>query len=103
MLAGNIKFCIANFLTGISFKIHFSLFIFYFFFFIKKVEGSEIVGLKIFRSNSQASMIFITYTLLKCLLKSLPNKTMQLIFYMKTAILLAVSKYGRYHSFRLSR
>ena len=28
----------------------------YFFFFIKKVEGSEIVGLKIFRSNSQASM-----------------------------------------------
>ena len=47
----------------------------YFFFFHKKVEGSEIVGLKIFRSNSQASMIFITYTLLKCL----PNKTMQLI------------------------
>ena len=40
-----------------------------FFFFIKNVEGSEIVGLKIFRSNSQASMIFITYTLLKCLLK----------------------------------
>ena len=40
-----------------------------FFFFIKKVEGSEIAGLKIFRSNSQASMIFITYTLLKCLLK----------------------------------
>ena len=39
------------------------------FFFIKKVEGSEIVGLKICRSNSQASMIFITYTLLKCLLK----------------------------------
>ena len=38
-------------------------------FFIKKVEGSEIVGLKIFRLNSQASMIFITYTLLKCLLK----------------------------------
>ena len=34
-----------------------------------KVEGSEIVGLKIFRSNSQASMIFITYTLLKCLLE----------------------------------
>ena len=33
------------------------------FFFIKKVEGSEIVGLKIFRSNNQASMIFITYTL----------------------------------------
>ena len=30
------------------------------FFFIKKVEGSEIVGLKIFRSNSQASMIYIT-------------------------------------------
>ena len=39
------------------------------FFFIKKVEGSEIVGLKIFRSNSQTSMLFITYTLLKCLLK----------------------------------
>ena len=39
------------------------------FFFHKKVEGSEIVGLKIFRSNSQASMIFITYILLKCLLK----------------------------------
>ena len=39
------------------------------FIFIKKVEGSEIVGLKIFRSNSQAIMIFITYTLLKCLLK----------------------------------
>ena len=39
------------------------------FFFHKKVEGSEIVGLKIFRSNSQASMIFITYTLLKCLVK----------------------------------
>ena len=39
------------------------------FFFHKKVEGSEIVGLKIFRSNSQASMIFITYTLLKSLLK----------------------------------
>ena len=38
-------------------------------FFIKKVEGSEIVGLKIFRSNSQATLIFITYTLLKCLLK----------------------------------
>ena len=43
--------------------------IFFFFFFIKKVEGSEKVGLKIFRSNSQASMIFITYRLLKCLLK----------------------------------
>ena len=27
------------------------------------------VGLKIFRSNSQASMIFNTYSLLKCLLK----------------------------------
>ena len=40
-----------------------------FFFFKKKVDGSEIVGLKIFRSNSLASMIFITYTLLKCLLK----------------------------------
>ena len=38
-------------------------------FFIKKVEGSEIVGLKIFRSNSQASLIFTTYSLLKCLLK----------------------------------
>ena len=40
-----------------------------YFFFHKKVEGSEIVGLKIFRSNSQTSMIFITYTLLKFLLK----------------------------------
>ena len=40
-----------------------------FLFFHKKVEGSKIVGLKIFHSNSQASMIFITYTLLKCLLK----------------------------------
>ena len=38
---------------------------FFFFFFIKKVEGLEVVGL----SNSQASMIFITYTLLRCLLK----------------------------------
>ena len=38
-------------------------------FFIKTLEGSEIVGVKIFRSNSQASMIFSTYTLLKCLLK----------------------------------
>ena len=37
-----------------------------FFFFHKEVEGSEIVGLKIFRSNSQANMIFITYTLLNC-------------------------------------
>ena len=41
---------------------------FFFFFFYKNVEGPEIVGLKIFRSNSQASMKF-TYTLLKCLLK----------------------------------
>ena len=40
-----------------------------FFFFIKKVKGSDVVGLKIFRSNSQASMLFITYTLLKCFLK----------------------------------
>ena len=71
MLAVNIKFCIANFSTGIPFKIHFLIkkSSFFFFFFIKKVEGSEIVGLKIFRSNSQASIIFITYTLLKCLLK----------------------------------
>ena len=38
-------------------------------FFVKEVEGSEIEGLKIIRSNSQASMIFITYTLLKYLLK----------------------------------
>ena len=52
-------------------------FFFFFFFFIR----SELVGLKIFRSNSQASMIFITYTLLKCLLKCLPDKTMQLILY----------------------
>ena len=67
MLAVN-KFCIANFSMGIPFKIH----IFnkkVFFVFIKKEEGSEIVGLKIFRSNSQASMIFITYTLLKYPLK----------------------------------
>ena len=66
MLAVNIKFCIANFSTGIPFKIHF---FFKVAFFHKKVEESEIVGLKIFRSNSQASMIFIIYTLLKCLLK----------------------------------
>ena len=63
MLAVNIKLCIANFSTEYP---------------SKKVEGSEIVRLKIFRSNSQASMIFITYTLLKCVL---PNKTMQLILY----------------------
>ena len=78
MLAVNIKFCIANFSTGIPFKIHFLIkkvvffFLFFFlfiFFFIKKVEESEIVGLKIFRSNCQSSRIFITYTLLKCLLK----------------------------------
>ena len=31
----------------------------FFFFFHKKVEGSEIEGLKIFRSNSQASMILL--------------------------------------------
>ena len=71
MLAVNIKFCIANFLTGTTFKNHFFLIkkVVVFFFFIKNVEGSEIVGLKIFRSNSQASMIFSTYTLSKCLLK----------------------------------
>ena len=46
-------------------------------FFNKKVERSEIVGLKIFRSNSQVSIMLITYFLLKCL----PNKTMQLILY----------------------
>ena len=34
--------------------------LFLFVFFHKKVEGSEVVGLKIFRSTSQASMIFIT-------------------------------------------
>ena len=68
MLAVNIKFCIANFSTGIPFKIHLVIKKVVFFFH-KKVEGSEIVGLKIFRSNSLASMIFITYTLLKCLLK----------------------------------
>ena len=66
---GQYKFCIANFSTGIPFKIHFLIKKKFFFFFIKKVEGSEIVGLKIFRSNSQASIIFITYILLKCLLK----------------------------------
>ena len=43
------------------------------FLFHKKVEGSAIVGLKIFRSNSQSSMIFITYTLFKCLLKRQDN------------------------------
>ena len=72
MLALNIKFSSANFSTGIPFKIHFLIkkkIYFFFFFFHKKVEGSEIVGLKIFRSNSQASIIFIAYTLLKCLLK----------------------------------
>ena len=76
MLVVNIKFCIANFSTGIPFKILLFFFFkssffffFFFFFFHKKVEGSEIAGLKIFHSNSQASMIFITYTLLKCLLK----------------------------------
>ena len=69
MLAVNIKFSIANFSTGIPFKIHFLIKKYFFFFHKKKVEGSEIVGLKIFRSNSQASMIFNTYTLLKCLLK----------------------------------
>ena len=109
MLAVNIKFCIANFSTGKAFKIHFFIkkvvffFIFFFFFYIYiyiyiKVDGPEIVGLKIFRSNSQANMIFITYTLLKCL----PYKTMQLILY-DDGHLLAVSKYGRYHSFSLSR
>ena len=72
MLAVNIKFSIPNFSTGIPFKIHFfnkKVFFFFFFFFHKKVDGSEIVGLKFFRSNCQASMIFISYTLLKCLLK----------------------------------
>ena len=70
MLVVNIEFCIAIFSTGIPFKIHFLIkkFFFFFFFFYKNVEGPEIVGLKIFRSNSQASMKF-TYTLLKCLLK----------------------------------
>ena len=58
MLAVNIKFCIAKF-SIFNKKVFFC---FVFFFLIKKVEGSEIVGLKIFRSNSQASMIFITYT-----------------------------------------
>ena len=58
--AVNIKFCIANFSTGI---VKSSLL------FHEKIEGSEIEGLKIFRSNSQASMVFITCTLLKCLLK----------------------------------
>ena len=66
MLAVNIKFCISNFSMEIPFKIHFLI---NNSFFHKKVEGSEIVGLKIFRSNSQASMTCITYTLFKCLLK----------------------------------
>ena len=79
MLAVNIKFCIANFSTGIPFKIHF-LIKKSRVFSLKKVDGSEIVGLKIFCSNNQASMIFITYTFfqnvfLKCL------QTMQLILY----------------------
>ena len=66
---GEYKILHRQFSTGILFKIHFLIKKFFFFFFHKKVEGSEIVGLKIFRSNSQASMIFITFTLLKCLLK----------------------------------
>ena len=63
---GEYKMLHRQFFDGNTFKIHFlikksSLFVG--FFFHKKVEGSEMVGLKIFRSNSQASMIFITYTL----------------------------------------
>ena len=69
MLVVNIKFCIANFFDGNTFQNSFFNKKSRFFLFIKKVEESEIVGLNIFRSNSQASMIFITYTLLKCLLK----------------------------------
>ena len=76
MLAVNIKYCITNFSTGLPFK--FTLLIGKVVFNKKKVEISEIVGLKIFHSGSQVSIIFITYTLLKCL----PNETMQLILYM---------------------
>ena len=63
MVGSNIKFCITNFSTGT--------------FFNKKIERSEIVGLMIFHSNSQVSIIIITYILLKCL----PNKTVHLISY----------------------
>ena len=38
------------------------------------VERSEIVGLNIFRSNIQVSIIFITYILLKCHLKMSSQK-----------------------------
>ena len=72
MLVVNIKFCVVNFSTGIPFKILFVIkkdFVFH-----KKCR--RIRNSRIFSSNSQA-MIFITYTLLKCL----PNKTMQLILY----------------------
>ena len=65
----NIKFCIAIFFDGNTLQNSFFnkkvVFFCFFFFFHKNVEGSEIVGVKIFRSNSQASMIFITYILLK--------------------------------------
>ena len=47
------------------------------FFLNKKIERSEIAGLKIFCSNSQVSIILISYILLKCL----PNKIIQLILY----------------------
>ena len=55
MLAVDIKFCIANISTGIPFKIHFLIkkSSFFFLLFSLVVEGSEIVGLKIFRSNMQ--------------------------------------------------
>ena len=53
MLVVDIKFCIANFSTGIPFKIHFLIKKKSSFFFFLLVEGSEIVGLKIFRSNMQ--------------------------------------------------
>ena len=62
-------YCFFFFFFFFLLLLYFFFFLVFFFFFHKKVEGSEIVGLKIFRSNSQASMIFITYTLLKCLLK----------------------------------
>ena len=57
MLAVNIKFCITNLSTGITFKIPFL--IKKVVFFIKKVEGSEIVGLKILRSNSKHDIYYL--------------------------------------------
>ena len=63
MLAVNIKICITNFSTCILFKIHSLNKKKVVLVLIKKVEISEIAGLKIFRSNTQVNLIFITYTL----------------------------------------